>query len=122
MDVSSWSVKSTNPFALRSGIRFVKPPPARGRFARSSVKTSPDVWLHQSSDNKPLPHPLPSNRLHVPEPGTSAPLGAVKKRAILSLQQLSPHALSRTLTLAAVMHGGKAANVCATAALTSQLS
>src|SRR2546421_13095165 len=116
MAESSWSVKSMNPLALRLARRLVEPPPASGRFPTSSTNTSPVVWLHHSSLKRPgnVVQLLPKVRLQVPEPATSAPLGLVKKRAMLSLQQLSPQAFNRIVTVAAVItqFAGKV-NVCA---------
>src|SRR5947208_7551210 len=105
MAESSCRVKSRKPLALMSPSRLVEPPPASGRFATSSTNTSPTVWLHQSSLNRPgdVVQLLPNVRLQVPEPATSAPLGSVKNRAMLSLQQLSPQAFNRIVTRAALI-------------------
>src|SRR5256885_564359 len=123
MAESSCRLKSRNPLAFKSASRLVVPL-GNGSAERSNTSTSPAAWLHQSSANKPgcALQPLPNGRLHVPEPGTSAPLGAVKNSAMESLQQLSPHGLRCIVTRASVMHGGRLAKVWTTAALTSQLS
>src|SRR2546425_9005846 len=105
MAESSCRAKSRKPLAFKSASRLVVPLPASGSAERSNTSTSPPVWLHQLSANRPASgvHPLPKARLQVPEPGTSAPVGPVKNRAIRSLQQISPHGLSRMVTRASVM-------------------
>src|SRR5438046_3160677 len=123
MDESSCRLKSRNPLAFRSASRLVVPL-GSGRFARSRTITSPEVWLHQSSENRPgcAVQPVPKARPQAPEPGTRAPLGPVKNRPMVSLQQLSPQGLSLMVTVAAVMQGGRLVKVCTTAALTVQSS